>query len=264
MIKVRDCRRPGYFWADNELMDIYGPQIKTEGLAVYMALSRVANNHTGECVITLRQIADMVGRSPQTIMRAIALLEKHCLVRTEFKGSLATRQPSVYFLLEIPKSPVPIRNSYVPPPVPSSVPLPVPNRNTLNTNNTNKTDNTQDLSLFEDLKDKTSLPSWVPIEAWNGYVGMRKEIKAPLTARAKELEITKLDTLRKQGYDPKSVLDQSTVKCWRGLFAIKEINSSQNGHSSPVQPVELEDDLAKQRRKEAERKKTFAAKGGTQ
>jgi len=67
----------------------------------------------------------------------------------------------------------------------------------------------------------TVLPSWIDVEAWDGFVEMRKQIKAPLTKRGAELIIRKLEALRGQGYDPTEVLDQSTELDWRGVWPIR-------------------------------------------
>jgi hypothetical protein len=66
------------------------------------------------------------------------------------------------------------------------------------------------------------LPSWVPEEAWCGYVDMRKKIKKPLTDRAAKMAIEKLDGLRKDGYDPEITLDKATSGCWRGLYPTQD------------------------------------------
>jgi hypothetical protein len=65
------------------------------------------------------------------------------------------------------------------------------------------------------------LPSWIPSEQWNAFVAMRKEIKKPITGRAADLAVSKLEELQKSGNDPGAVLDQSTFNSWQGLFAIK-------------------------------------------
>ena len=66
-----------------------------------------------------------------------------------------------------------------------------------------------------------SLPDWVPLDAWKGFVEMRTKIRAPLTERAKTLALEKLDALRCSGENVEAVLNQSVEKSWRGLFAIK-------------------------------------------
>jgi hypothetical protein len=49
---------------------------------------------------------------------------------------------------------------------------------------------------------------------------MRKQIKKPLTERAKKLSLQLLDQFRQQGHDPNEILDQSTMRCWSGLFPV--------------------------------------------
>jgi len=68
----------------------------------------------------------------------------------------------------------------------------------------------------------TPFPEWLPPDAWQGYVDMRKKIRKPLTDRAIALAISTLDKLRAEGYEPGAVLDQSVLNGWQGLFAIRE------------------------------------------
>jgi len=65
-----------------------------------------------------------------------------------------------------------------------------------------------------------ALPGWVPAEPWDAFVEMRRETGHKLTGRAKRLAIAELERLRDAGEDPGAVLDQSTLKAWRGLFAV--------------------------------------------
>lgn len=68
----------------------------------------------------------------------------------------------------------------------------------------------------------TTLPDWIPADAWAGYVEMRVAIKKPLkTERAINLAINTLDRLRADGNDPAAVLDQSVMHSWIGLFAVR-------------------------------------------
>lgn len=76
------------------------------------------------------------------------------------------------------------------------------------------------------------LPDWIDLDAWEGFVQMRKQIKKPLTERAKKLALRELDELRKQGQDPNAVLDQSTMHSWAGLFPLRSKAPQQ------TQPVE--------------------------
>jgi hypothetical protein len=66
------------------------------------------------------------------------------------------------------------------------------------------------------------LPDWMPIEAWQGFVDMRRRIRAPLTARAVSMIVRRLDNLRQAGFAPEAVLDQSTANAWRGVFPLSD------------------------------------------
>lgn len=68
------------------------------------------------------------------------------------------------------------------------------------------------------------LPDWMPIEAWDGWLAMRKAIKKPLTDRARTRAINKLDLMRQNGQDIAEVLDRSTSNVWTDLYEIKKEN----------------------------------------
>jgi hypothetical protein len=69
---------------------------------------------------------------------------------------------------------------------------------------------------------RAELPDWIPIDAWNGWVEMRMIRKKPLTDRAYNQAISKLDTLRAKGQNITEVLDRSTMNSWTDLYEIKE------------------------------------------
>lgn len=62
------------------------------------------------------------------------------------------------------------------------------------------------------------LPPWMPVEAWNGYLDMRRRKGKPPTPRAIELVIRELDAFRQRGLDVEAALNQSTVSDWTGVF----------------------------------------------
>ena len=68
-------------------------------------------------------------------------------------------------------------------------------------------------------------PEWVPLDAWNGWIEARKKKNNAPTDRAKALAVLELDKLRQQGNDPETVLNQSTVRGWAGLFHVKPSSS---------------------------------------
>ena len=65
------------------------------------------------------------------------------------------------------------------------------------------------------------LPEWVPIESWLAFLEMRKKIKKPMTERAMELAIKKLDAMRSGGHDVAVILDNSVLNSWQDLYPPK-------------------------------------------
>ena len=75
------------------------------------------------------------------------------------------------------------------------------------------------------------LPEWIPKDAWDAFVAMRKKIKAPLTPDAERLAVGTLEKLMHAGHRPRAVLEQSTLNSWRGLFEIKTPRANGNHES---------------------------------
>lgn len=73
----------------------------------------------------------------------------------------------------------------------------------------------------EEKKLSKALPDWVPMRDWADFVQMRKQMKKPMTERAIQLAIGKLDRLAKDGHDPAAVLQQSILNGWQDLYAPK-------------------------------------------
>jgi hypothetical protein len=92
-------------------------------------------------------------------------------------------------------------------------------REILRTKNTTKNKSNKPAAQIE-------LPEWMPVDAWNGFIEMRKTIKKPMTDRGKELAIEKLKKLLDAGQNIEAVLNESTMNNWQGLF---EIKSKPNG-----------------------------------
>jgi|TARA_R110000787_G_scaffold49454_4_gene118583 hypothetical protein len=72
------------------------------------------------------------------------------------------------------------------------------------------------------------LPDWLEREAWHDFVKFRTMVKKPMTERAKQRAINKLEKLREQGEDPAKVLDQSVDAGWTDLYPYREkdVNTS--------------------------------------
>lgn len=77
-----------------------------------------------------------------------------------------------------------------------------------------------------DVGHTSQLPDWIPLEAWNGFVEMRKAEKASMTGRAMTLQIGKLEKFRALGHDIEAILDQSTSNNWKDLYPVKVLQQS--------------------------------------
>lgn len=69
---------------------------------------------------------------------------------------------------------------------------------------------------------RRELPECIPVDAWNGWVEMRKQRKKPLTERAYNQAINKLVAFKDKGQNITEVLDRSTMNGWTDLYEIKE------------------------------------------
>jgi hypothetical protein len=96
---VRDSRQPGHFWADNEVLDVYGAKLGAHGIAVYMAMTRRADNSTGECMLSTRRIAKQVAMSPGGVFNALALIVELGLARKVLESEHG--KPAVYVLADV-------------------------------------------------------------------------------------------------------------------------------------------------------------------
>ena len=71
------------------------------------------------------------------------------------------------------------------------------------------------------------LPDWLPIEAWNGYVEMRKRIRKQMTPRAQKLVLDSLGDMMGRGVNICAALDNSTRNNWTDVY---EPKPGANGH----------------------------------
>ena len=87
--------------------------------------------------------------------------------------------------------------------------------------------------------DIIGLPDWLPMDAWNGWVEMRKKRKRPLTDRATARAINKLDAIRSKGHDIEDLLDRSTINGWLDIYEPKGITSAGNSQhaAEPTNPM---------------------------
>lgn len=96
---VRDTRQPGHFWADNEVLDVYGPRLGVYGFAVYMVLARHAQNGSGEARISVRKVAKFMAISHSSVLHALATLIECGLVLLRSEGDRS--MPAIYALADV-------------------------------------------------------------------------------------------------------------------------------------------------------------------
>lgn len=69
------------------------------------------------------------------------------------------------------------------------------------------------------------LPDWLDDETWSDFLEHRRKLKAPMTDLAQRRAVRELGRLREAGHDPETVLDQSIVNGWKGLFPVKGLGA---------------------------------------
>jgi len=65
------------------------------------------------------------------------------------------------------------------------------------------------------------LPDWLPREAWDGWLDIRRQLKAKVNERVIKLALRELDVLRQAGEDLELVIDQSSAKNWLSFYPYK-------------------------------------------
>jgi hypothetical protein len=74
------------------------------------------------------------------------------------------------------------------------------------------------------------LPDWIDKNAWAGFEEMRKKKRAPMTDRARAGIVQDLEKLCPVGDNGAAILDQSTKKCWSGVFPLSRVNGGFNAN----------------------------------
>lgn len=83
------------------------------------------------------------------------------------------------------------------------------------------------------------LPYWLPNDVWDDWVEHRKAVKAPLTQRAAELSLKKLDRFRAEGHCPIAIIEQSVMSGkWTDLYPIRDRQTPQRaGNGAGFDPL---------------------------
>lgn len=108
-----------------------------------------------------------------------------------------------------------------------------PENNTLNntpgnTLGSNENENENE-SNSKELPRAGDLVFSVPADAWRDFKAHRIKIKAPMSKRAEELMLAKLERLWMAGHNPVKVMERSILKGWRDVF---ELKGDDNGNAT--------------------------------
>lgn len=72
----------------------------------------------------------------------------------------------------------------------------------------------------------------VPKSVMADFRAHRRKIKKPMTERAEQLILTKLEKLLAEGHDPAAVVEQSIENGWAGVFPIREERDGKRNRDS--------------------------------
>lgn len=72
------------------------------------------------------------------------------------------------------------------------------------------------------------LPDWLPEVHWKDFVEFRKFIKKPMTAKAMQLMISKLERFKDAGHNPIEALNRSIANNWSDVYEPKPDTASKS------------------------------------
>jgi len=208
------------------------PGLDEHERAVLVRLAFMAKD--GKAWPSIAHLVEKLGKSERTVQRAIRRLVD--------AGHITQRQrrheTAIYTVHPVVADPKPVSVTGVS--VTPVDPTPVANApktrptDTLIAKNNQSSSKTSSSPKRRARSDPASppavvkLPDWIPVEAWEGWLEMRRAKGAKPTSRALALSIEQLRKLSDDGHPPGDVLDQSTRELWLGLFPIKDSQNEQS------------------------------------
>ncbi len=191
---------------------------------VLLVLALRANDKTATCTPGMPRIAKDTGLSERTVHRTIAALEKAGHISRKVKDGIGTTY-TVHPCHDVtPDTVSPLTESQA---TPDTVSGKLP-RTTISSSKTSSSPKRAARSARALPQVEVKLPDWIPVEAWEGWLEMRRTKGAKPTSRALALSIEHLRKLADAGHPPGDVLDQSTRELWLGLFPIKDSQNEQS------------------------------------
>ena len=216
---------------------------------VYMRLFQIANMRGWpECFpASDAEICLMTGiRNKKTIAEARRILEQAGYIKTIRGGK---HQATQYQLVELGIAPViGNKNTPITTPIDGAITTPIDGaittpitghyikhkRKTETETKKEKQKEKAGIFLLEDYTDNAEL-----LEALDGFVEMRKKIKAPLTEHAFSLLLKKLDGMGNTDEEKAAIVNQSVMNSWKGLFPLKqEVRQHGTGRNDSCAAIE--------------------------
>ena len=216
---------------------------------VYMRLFQIANMRGWpECFpASDAEICLMTGiRNKKTIAEARRVLEQAGYIKTIRGGK---HQATQYQLVELGIAPViGNKNTPITTPIDGAITTPIDGAITtpITGHYIKHKRKTETETKKEKQKEKAgafSLDSYTQnaelLEALDGFVEMRKKIKAPLTEHAFSLLLKKLDGMGNTDEEKAAIVNQSVMNSWKGLFPLKqEVKQHGTGRNDSCAAIE--------------------------
>lgn len=184
----------------------------------------------------------------ESVMATLKELEKHhYLKRTQARTESGKLGESIYDIFESPWSGFPTTAKPTTE-KPSSEKTTLLNTNRLNTkvlNTNNKKVSKKPVESFDSIIER-STESQELREALVEFVKFRKLIKKPMTSKALELIIAKLNKLGHSDKEKIAIVNQSIERGWAGVFAIKDDEPQGRAQVDPRKLYNMPDSYLKE------------------
>jgi hypothetical protein len=185
---------------------------------VLLALADWANDE-GLCWPSIDRVAVKASLTSRGVQKTIRSLEEMQFLRKEeIKGK------GNKYWVSLPMNNVHPRTTFTPP-LSQVHPSPEP-----------RSPNTSKIHQLTTKYIRQELPECIPVDAWQGWVEMRKTRKRPLTERAEARAINKLQELHSAGHDIVELLDRSTINGWLDIYEPKG-NTNAGNSAKPAEPT---------------------------
>lgn len=203
---------------------------------VLLALCDNANDQ-GECYPSISMLSEKCSISERSVQQHIHDLEDAGIVTREMRNGRSTlyRVHSDHFDTPANSAPRKIRTpqNLHPPPADAAPPPPQPLHPTPATAApiTIKEPSIEPSGNHQKARKKPApalqvviaLPDWLPLDAWNGYLDMRREKKKAPTEHAVKLVLADLAKWHAKGHDVAAILNASTKSGWTDVYEPKTL-----------------------------------------